>query len=42
MRLKQLMSALKEDFALYGHLRMTLIALLVLCAFFLLTEVVES
>lgn len=40
MRLKQLMSALKEDFALYGHLRMTLIALLVLCAFFLITEVV--
>lgn len=38
MRLKQLMSALKEDFALYGHLRMTLIALLVLCAFFLVME----
>lgn len=40
MNLKQLMAGLKEDFALYGHLRMTLIALLVLCAFFLLTEVV--
>lgn len=40
MCLKQLMTWLKEDFALYGHLRMTLIALLVLCAFFLLTEVV--
>lgn len=40
MRLKQLMAELKEDFTLYGHLQMTLIALLVLCAFFLLTEVV--
>lgn len=40
MRLKQLIEGLKEDFALYGHLQMTLIALLVLCAFFLLTEVV--
>lgn len=40
MRLKQLMSELKEDFALYGHMQMTLIALLVLCAFFLLTEIV--
>lgn len=40
MRLKQLMSALKEDFALYGHLRMALISLLVLCAFFLILEVV--
>ena len=40
MRLKQLIEGLKEDFALYGHQQMTLIALLVLCAFFLLTEVV--
>lgn len=40
MRLKQLMTELKEDFALYGHMQMTLIALLVLCAFFLLTEIV--
>lgn len=40
MRLKQLMTELKEDFALYGHLQMTLVALLVLCAFFLLTEIV--
>lgn len=40
MSLKQLMSALKEDFALYGHMQMTLIALLVLCAFFLFMEVV--
>ena len=41
MRLKQLMAELKEDFAIYGHLQMTLIALLVLCAFFLLTEIVS-
>lgn len=41
MHLKQLMAELKEDFALYGHLQMTLIALLVLCAFFLLTEIVS-
>jgi len=40
MHLKQLMAELKEDFALYGHLQMTLIALLVLCAFFLFMEVV--
>lgn len=40
MRLKQLMTELKEDFAIYGHLQMTLVALLVLCAFFLLTEIV--
>lgn len=40
MRLKQLITELKEDFALYGPLQMTLIALLVLCAFFLLTEIV--
>ena len=40
MRLKQLMLELKEDFALYGHLRMTLIAMLVLCVFFLVQEVV--
>ena len=40
MRLKQLMLELKEEFALYGHLRMSLIALLALCAFFLFMEVV--
>lgn len=40
MRLKQLMLALKEDFSLYGHLRMTLISLLVLCVFFLIMELV--
>ena len=41
MRLKQLMTELKEDFAFYGHLQMTLIALFVLGAFFLLTEIVS-
>lgn len=40
MRLKQLMTELKEDFAIYGHLQMTLVALLVLCAFFLILEAV--
>lgn len=40
MRLKQLMACLKEDFSLYGHLRMTLISLLVLCVFFLIIELV--
>lgn len=40
MRLKQLMAELKENFALYEHLQMTLIALLVLCAFFLILEAV--
>ena len=40
MSLRPLMARLKEDFSLYGHLRMTLISLLVLCAFFLIMELV--
>lgn len=40
MSLRPLIARLKEDCSLYEHLRMTLIALLVLCAFFLFMEVV--
>ena len=40
MSLRPLMAMLKEDFSLYSHLRMTLISLLVLCAFFLIMEFV--
>ena len=40
MSLRPLMARLKEGCALYEHLRMTLIALLVLCVFFLVQEVV--
>ena len=40
MSLRPLMTRLKEDCPLYEHLRMTLIALLVLCVFFLVQEVV--
>ena len=41
MRLRPLMTRLKEDCSLYEHLRMTLIALLVLCVFFSVQEVVS-
>ena len=41
MSLRPLMARLKVDRQLYEHLRMTLIALLVLCVFFLLQEVVS-
>ena len=40
MSLRPLMTRLKEDCSFYEHLRMTLIALLVLCVFFLIQEVV--
>ena len=40
MSVRPLMTRLKEDFPLYEHLRLTLIALLVLCVFFLVQEVV--
>ena len=41
MSLRPLMARLKVDCQLYEHLRMTLIALLVLCVFFLVQEVVS-
>ena len=41
MSLRPLMTRLKKDCSLYEHLRMTLIALLVLCVFFLVQEVVS-
>ena len=41
MSLRPLMARLKVDCPLYEHLRMTLIALLVLCVFFLVQEVVS-
>ena len=41
MSLRLLMARLKEGCSLYEHLRMTLIALLVLCVFFLVQEVVS-
>ena len=41
MSLRPLMTRLKKDCSLYEHLRMTLIALLVLCVFFLIMEVVS-
>ena len=41
MSLRPLMARLKKDCSLYEHLRMTLIALLVLCVFFLVQEVVS-
>ena len=41
MSLRPLMTRLKEGRSLYEHLLMTLIALLVLCVFFLVQEVVS-